>query len=130
MLLFQFEIKVDLLKLNIYIGPGPERIRAKLFELARSHSHIFKTQSKSLNQKWNSIFSRKYLHPKDYEEASDEFLTDKINKTWNEFVTGELSSIITALTSQETLEELVAGITDDNRHDETDWGEPVGKEFS
>jgi hypothetical protein len=27
-----------------------------------------------------------------------------------------------------TLEELVARITDDNRHPETDWGEPVGEE--
>jgi antitoxin MazE len=27
-----------------------------------------------------------------------------------------------------TLEDLVARITDQNRHDETDWGEPVGKE--
>jgi antitoxin MazE len=27
-----------------------------------------------------------------------------------------------------TLEELVAGITDENRHEETDWGPPVGNE--
>lgn len=27
-----------------------------------------------------------------------------------------------------TLEELVARITPDNRHDETDWGPPVGRE--
>ena len=28
-----------------------------------------------------------------------------------------------------TLEELVDSITDDNIHEETDWGPPVGKEF-
>ncbi len=27
-----------------------------------------------------------------------------------------------------SLAELVAGITSDNRHDETDWGDPVGGE--
>lgn len=27
-----------------------------------------------------------------------------------------------------TLDELVAGVTDDNRHEETDWGPPVGAE--
>jgi antitoxin MazE len=27
-----------------------------------------------------------------------------------------------------SLEELVAGITPENRHPETDWGEPAGKE--
>lgn len=30
--------------------------------------------------------------------------------------------------SEYTLEELVDGITDDNRHDEIDWGRPVGNE--
>jgi antitoxin MazE len=28
-----------------------------------------------------------------------------------------------------TLEELLAGITPDNLHEEIDWGAPVGKEF-
>jgi antitoxin MazE len=28
-----------------------------------------------------------------------------------------------------TLEELIEGITPENRHEETDWGPPVGKEF-
>jgi antitoxin MazE len=28
-----------------------------------------------------------------------------------------------------TIEELVAGITDENRHEETDWGPPVGNEL-
>lgn len=26
------------------------------------------------------------------------------------------------------LEDLLAGVTDENRHEETDWGEPEGKE--
>lgn len=29
-----------------------------------------------------------------------------------------------------TLEELVGGITKENRHDEIDWGRPVGREAS
>lgn len=27
------------------------------------------------------------------------------------------------------LDELIAGITEENRHDEVDWGPPVGREF-
>lgn len=30
--------------------------------------------------------------------------------------------------SKYTIEELLAGVTDDNIHGETDWGPPVGKE--
>jgi len=31
--------------------------------------------------------------------------------------------------SKPTIEELVSGITSENMHSETDWGEPVGKEW-
>jgi len=36
---------------------------------------------------------------------------------------------LTPLKTAPTIEELVAGITDDNRHEETNWGEPVGNEL-
>jgi antitoxin MazE len=36
--------------------------------------------------------------------------------------------VISSVRSKPTLEELVAGITEENRHDETDWGPPVGNE--
>ena len=37
--------------------------------------------------------------------------------------------VVTPIIEREyTLEELVDGITDDNRHDEIDWGRPVGNE--
>jgi antitoxin MazE len=36
--------------------------------------------------------------------------------------------VIRAATPRYSLDELVAGITPRNRHDETDWGAPVGKE--
>lgn len=29
---------------------------------------------------------------------------------------------------EETLEQLLAGITEENRHEEIDWGPPVGNE--
>lgn len=36
--------------------------------------------------------------------------------------------ILTPARPEYELEELVTGITPQNRHGETDWGEPVGKE--
>lgn len=41
-------------------------------------------------------------------------------------VEGQL--IVTPIRRTYHLEQLVAGITPDNRHDETDWGGPVGNE--
>ena len=36
--------------------------------------------------------------------------------------------IVRAARVQSTLEDLVARITPENRHDETDWGKPIGSE--
>jgi antitoxin MazE len=36
--------------------------------------------------------------------------------------------VLAPMQQEYILEELVAGITPENRHEETDWGEPVGKE--
>ena len=36
--------------------------------------------------------------------------------------------VLTPVQPEYELEELVAGIMPNNRHGETDWGEPVGKE--
>lgn len=37
--------------------------------------------------------------------------------------------VITPATRKYSLEELVDGITPQNRHDETEWGTPVGREI-
>ena len=36
--------------------------------------------------------------------------------------------LVTPVRQAYRLEDLVGGITDENRHDETDWGAPVGNE--
>lgn len=36
--------------------------------------------------------------------------------------------VITPVRKTYTLDELLAGITDENLHEETDWGRPMGKE--
>ena len=49
---------------------------------------------------------------------------DKLSLT----VAQDGSLVIRALRPKYTLDELVAGITKTNRHDEIDWGKPAGKE--
>jgi antitoxin MazE len=36
--------------------------------------------------------------------------------------------VITPIRKTYTLDELLAGVTDENRHDETEWGPAVGRE--
>jgi hypothetical protein len=94
MLLFECYNRPDHLKVVLYIGPGPEEMRQKLFSTAQENTPLFRTQSKNLNQKWNSIYSKKLLQRKDYEEFQTEDLEIKIEKIWKEFVESDLPKII------------------------------------
>jgi DNA-directed RNA polymerase subunit F len=94
MLLFEFENLTGVLTLRLHIGPGPDETRQTLFDMARTHQPPLKAASKTLNQKWNSIYSKPFLKPKDYDDADDEQLEKKIQKHWAEFVGGDLPKII------------------------------------
>lgn len=45
-----------------------------------------------------------------------------------ELVVREGEIVLIPIRSAPTLDQLVAGITEENRHAETDWGSPVGNE--
>lgn len=94
MLLFEFENLSGALTLRLQIGPGPDEIRQKLFDMARTHQPPLKAASKSLNQKWNSVYSKSFLKPRDYEDADSEQLEKEIRKHWAEFIGGDLPKII------------------------------------
>jgi hypothetical protein len=96
MLLFEFNNKKDQLKLNLYVGPGPEETRQKLLNMALSEG-IFKPASKTLNSKWNSIFSRTFLSSNDYEDIQENQLEQKIKLKWKDFVERELPPIMEAV---------------------------------
>jgi PD-(D/E)XK nuclease superfamily len=98
MLLFEFNNRKDQLKLILYIGPGPKKTRQKLLNMALSEG-IFKPASKTLNSKWNSIFSRKFLSSNDYEDIQENQLEQKIKPKWEVFVKKELPSIMKAVRS-------------------------------
>lgn len=93
MLLFEFRNRADKLSLVLHIGPGPENIRQELFNLAQANTPLFRTQSKSLNQKWNSIYSKKILQTKDYEDEQVENLENKIKEAWEIFLQNDLLKI-------------------------------------
>ncbi|MBV8859533.1 MAG: PD-(D/E)XK nuclease family protein [Acidobacteria bacterium] len=92
-LLFEFYNAPDRLILNLHIGPGPDEVRQRLFDMARTHQSLFRKTAKSLNQKWNVIYGRTFLTPKDYEEETFEQLEKQIRKHWAEFMADDLPKI-------------------------------------
>jgi hypothetical protein len=94
MLLFEFENLTGVLTLRLHIGPGPDETRQKLLDIARTNQPPLKAASKSLNQKWNSIYSKSFLKAKDYEDADSEHLEKEIRKHWAEFIGSDLPKIM------------------------------------
>lgn len=93
MLLFECYHSGDNLKIVLYLGPGPENLRQMLFSMAMGNTPPFRCQSRSLKTKYNSIYSRKLLQSKDYEEADLDDIKIKIEKEWNEFLQHDLPKI-------------------------------------
>jgi hypothetical protein len=102
-LLFEIYIKQDQLTSLLWIGPGPEATRQALLDMARADTGTFRTQSKTLRQKYNSIYRKNFLKPKDFEEEHDENIEEKIKKVWNDFIQGDLQKILNAVRNNQAL---------------------------
>lgn len=92
-LLFEFTNRDNSLSLKLIIGPGPSDIREKLYELADNNRRLFERCSKSLYPKWTTIYSVNFLRTDDYESASIDDLTPKIDAAWQRFLDTDLPRI-------------------------------------
>lgn len=100
MLIFEFRNYADRLSLALVIGPGPQEIRQKLFEMAQKTGDILKPSSKTLGASFCTIYTREFLRKKDYDSSSLEDLKPKIKKTWDSFINHDLPKIEKILKSQ------------------------------
>lgn len=101
MLLFEFSNTPKILRLILYIGPGPDETRKRLLETAIDTKLPFNPRSQGLRSKWNSIYTSVFLTEKDYEEdASVEDREKKIVSQWQKFLLNDLPKIKAAIQSQ------------------------------
>jgi len=54
---------------------------------------LFAIVNKNLYPSYNTVYQKKILNPNDYEEASIDELSKKINEKWEEFRNGDLVKI-------------------------------------
>ncbi len=99
MLLFEFSNRPRSLSLTLYIGPGPQQIRQRLYDASGSRGTPFKCFSTFGNQ-WNKIYSRPCLKERDYDSPTIEEISAKIREQWSRFVTTDLP-LIQATISEE-----------------------------
>lgn len=106
MLLLEFGNSANRLSLKIYIGPGPQAVREKLFAIMMAHPALFnasKRGSRSVNNKYKSVYVQDYLRTKDYEEAALDDLTPKIQQQWERFIEKTLPEMTTVLQAADWL---------------------------
>ena len=96
-LLFEFQNRLDSLKLKLIIGPGPEETRKKLFQVALDAQGPFKTTQKNLGKKWNEIFHRTFLSSKSYLDLTEEKIEGEIREHWERFHKLDLPEISKAI---------------------------------
>ncbi len=99
-LLFEFTNAAYSLKLRLYIGPGPEETRRRLFEIAQHNRQVFMPSLKTLYSKWTTIFLKPWLSAKSYEEKDKEELKEEIRKHWGKFLATDLPQIESTLKEQ------------------------------
>ncbi len=105
-LLFEIYIKQDELSSILWIGPGPVETRQALLDMAQADTGTFRAQSKTLRQKYNSIYRKNFLKPKDFEEGQNENLEEKIKKVWDEFMQVDLPKILNAVRNNQALRQI------------------------
>lgn len=95
-LLFEFQNSTNSLDLKLFIGPGPEETRQKLFDMAQANPAIFEIP-RELAGKYNTIFSRSLLKKEMYENTDHEEREREIRRRWSEFLEEDLPQIEAAL---------------------------------
>ena len=92
-LLLLFTNRPKSLRLNVYIGPGPENIRQQLFDIAIKHHPPFHSAYRNLNPKWNNIYVLPIFNQRDIEEMEFDALIEKLKSEWEKFLQGDLKAM-------------------------------------
>jgi hypothetical protein len=90
MLLLEFGNGSDRLRLKVTIGPGPQGIREQLLKLALANRPPFVISERrgvaSVRNKHKAIYVQDFLRAKDFEDATLEDLTERVQQAWDQFL--------------------------------------------
>lgn len=97
--LFEFDSYADRLDLRLWIGPGQATVRQRLVELALANQPPYRVPKKAAgaNQKFNSIFARRFLKPEDYVDTTLGEIETRVRAQWEVFVGQDLPALVTPI---------------------------------
>lgn len=95
-LLFEFQNIPDNLALKLLVGPGEQKIRERLFDLAASNQPPFGVRAKKLTPSFCTLYSRSILTARNYEvEFRD--IQSIIEAEWHSFIGSTLPELLKVL---------------------------------
>lgn len=97
---FHFNNRSDGLKLILYVQPGPQATRQRLFDMAVAKRPPFRLTGTKLFDQWNRIYVQTFLEQRSYKDATEEELTEEIRKHWRQFAENTLPQIIEAVRAE------------------------------
>ena len=100
MLLFVFTNLQDSLKLTLILGPGPDEIRQKLFDVVIQNEPPFKRSFRAMGKMWSTVYGRTFLTKSIYLEKTTEEILEEIKRRWYEFLEHELPKLENILLSE------------------------------
>jgi len=101
----------DSLEIKLFVGPGDEDTRQRLFEIVRRNPEVFRGASK-LGSKWSNVFSRLWLKKEMYENSDQADREKEIRKHWIEFLENDLPRIDAALKNERWIWETDEPVSD------------------
>lgn len=113
LVLFQFDSWSDGLELSLWVGPGPAEVRQRLIDLATAHQppySVTRRGTRENQKKWTSIFSRRFLKPEDFQNATLGDIEAQIRARWEEFVDRNLPALVAPI--QEAAGTIATSLTD------------------
>lgn len=87
------------LEMLMFVGPGDEGTRRRLFDVVRSNPSLFEGAGK-LGTKWSRVFNTPWLKQEMYDDADQVALEDEIRRRWAEFLEKDLPRIDRVLRSE------------------------------
>jgi hypothetical protein len=97
-----FEIYNDSNGINLYliIGPGPQEIRNKIYQISRENKLINFNLNRKLTPRWFAIYKKNILREKEFESNDGEDLRELIGERLNNIFAKEIPRIVNVFKNQ------------------------------
>ncbi|WJV31940.1 hypothetical protein QTG56_25335 (plasmid) [Rossellomorea sp. AcN35-11] len=99
-LLWEIQNRDNKLIIKLIIGPGPEEVRRKLFQIAHENDSLFRGRLKNLSDSYTQIYKSELLPKNFHEKMNMEQIKETIDKKLGKFFSEDYSKITEVIVNE------------------------------